>query len=107
MDPNGRVAAVDLGGGERLRADAVVCTARHPGRLRAAAAGTPWAEGGPVRPVLAVRGGLARRGARCTAGRRPPTTTSTSRTEWDSAFDALIGDLGYAGPVARWSPSRR
>jgi phytoene desaturase len=90
--PNGRVAAVDLGGGERLRADAVVCT------LDTAVAYERLLP--VVRPPRAVRAGRYSPSAvvwHVGVRGEPPATVSHHNIhfaeEWDSAFDALIGDL--------------
>jgi phytoene desaturase len=88
--PNGRVAAVDLGGGERLRADAVVCTLDTPvayGRLLPGLRGPRAVRSGRYSPS-AVVWHVGVRGA-------PPPEAAHHNIhfahEWDSAFDALIG----------------
>jgi phytoene desaturase len=90
--PNGRVAAVDLGGGERLRADAVVCTLDTPvayERLLPGLRGPRAVRSGRYSPS-AVVWHVGARGA-------PPADAAHHNIhfaqEWDSAFDALIGDL--------------
>lgn len=90
--PNGRTAAVDLGNGERLRADAVVCTLDPPvayERLLPGLRGPRAVRSGRYSPS-AVVWHVGVRGA-------PPAVAAHHNIhfarEWDSAFDALIGDL--------------
>ena len=88
--PNGRVAAVDLGGGERLRADAVVCTLDIPTAYEQLLPG--------LRGPRAVRRGRYSPSAVVwhvgVGGSSPPRATHHNihfAREWDSSFDALIG----------------
>ena len=89
--PNGRVAAVDLGGGERLRADAVVCTLDTPVAYERLLPG--------VRGPRAVRSGRYSPSAvvwHVGVNGAPPAAAAHHNIhfahEWDSAFDALIGE---------------
>jgi phytoene desaturase len=89
--PNGRVAAVDLGGGERLRADAVVCTLDTPVAYERLLPG--------LRGPRAVRSGRYSPSAvvwHVGVNGSPPAAAAHHNIhfahEWDSAFDALIGE---------------
>ena len=90
--PNGRVAAVDVGGGERLRADAVVCTLDIPTAYERLLPG--------LRGPRAVRRGRYSPSAVVwhvgVEGAPPPVAAHHNihfAQEWDSSFDALIGEL--------------
>jgi phytoene desaturase len=90
--PNGRVAAVDLGGGERLRADAVVCTLDTPvayERLLPGLRGPRAVRSGRYSPSAVVW----HVGVRGEAPADAAHHNIHFAHEWDSAFDALIGDL--------------
>jgi phytoene desaturase len=85
------VAAVDLGGGERLRADAVVCTLDTPVAYERLLPG--------LRGPRAVRSGRYSPSAvvwHVGVNGSPPAAAAHHNIhfahEWDSAFDALIGE---------------
>ena len=79
-----RSRGVELGGGERLAADAVVCNADLPGGLPHAARRRRRAARRPPRPLLAVVPAVGGRRPRRRRRPTPPTTTSTSAREWDA-----------------------
>jgi phytoene desaturase len=90
--PNGRVAAVDLGQGDRLRADAVVCTLDLP---------VAYPRLFPdLKPPRAVRSGRYSPSAVVWhVGTRGAPAAGTAHhnihfgRDWDASFDALIRDL--------------
>ena len=69
-DGSGRVTGVELGGGERIAADAVVCNADLPVAYRTLLGGVDAPAGRPPRAVLAELPAVGRRRARAAAGRR-------------------------------------
>ncbi len=85
-------SGVELAGGERLAADAVVCNADLPVAYRTLLGRRRRATRRPPRALLAVVPAVGRRRPR--RDRRParPTTTSTSAAQWDESFRALIHD---------------
>jgi phytoene desaturase len=90
--PTGRVAAVDVGQGERLRADAVVCTLDLPVAYSSLLP--------DLSPPRAVRSGRYSPSAVVwhigTRGTPAPSTAHHNihfASEWDASFDALIRDL--------------
>ncbi|MEO7234501.1 MAG: phytoene desaturase family protein [Lapillicoccus sp.] len=89
--PGGRVAGVDVGGGERLRADAVVCTLDLPVAYERLLPDLPRPrvlKGGKYSPSAVVW----HVGARGLPAEGTDHHNIHFADEWDSAFDALIGD---------------
>ncbi|MEO8828087.1 phytoene desaturase family protein [Lapillicoccus sp.] len=90
--PNGSIAAVELEGGEQLRADAVVCTLDLPVAYERLLPDLP-------RPRALRSGRYSPSAVVWHVGTRGTPVAGTEHhnihfaSEWDSSFDALIGDL--------------